>query len=278
VFQYEGGLVSFVDYLNTGRSSLHTPPIRVRGEKDGIQVDCALQWTTAYSETLFSFVNNINTVDGGTHVSGLKAALTRTVNVYAGAQLKKNDKDVQLTGEDIREGLSVVLSIRVPEPQFEGQTKAKLGNSEVKGLVENIVNQQLAQFLDENPAIGKVVINKAVEASRAREAARAAREAVRKKPMDGGGLPGKLADCQETRPERCELYLVEGDSAGGSAKQGRDRRNQAVLPLKGKILNVEKARFDKMIANDSVRTIISALGCGVGEDYDPAKLRYGRIT
>jgi DNA gyrase subunit B len=277
-FAFDGGISSFVDYLNTGRSALHTPPIRVRGDKDGIQVDCAMQWTTAYTETLFSFVNNINTVDGGTHVSGLKAALTRTVNVYAQSQLKKTDKDVQLQGEDIREGLSVVLSIRVPEPQFEGQTKAKLGNSEVKGLVENIVNEQLAQFLAENPQIGKVVIGKAVEASRAREAARTARELARRKSaFDGGGLPGKLADCQETRPELCELYLVEGDSAGGSAKQGRDRRTQAVLPLRGKILNVEKARFDKMLANDSVRTIISALGCGVGEDYDPARLRYGRI-
>jgi DNA gyrase subunit B len=278
-FAYSGGIASFVEYLDAGRQPLHVPPIRIRGEKDGIQVDCALQWTASYAETLFSFVNNINTVDGGTHVSGLKAALTRTVNAYAqGQQTKKSDKDVQLQGEDIREGLTVVLSIRVPEPQFEGQTKAKLGNSEVKGLVETVVNEQLTAFLGENPAVGKLVVGKAVEASRAREAARAARELARRKSaFDGGGLPGKLADCQESRPELCELYLVEGDSAGGSAKSGRDRKYQAVLPLKGKILNVEKARFDKMLTNDSVRTIISALGCGVGEDYDPAKLRYGRI-
>jgi DNA gyrase subunit B len=277
-FAYEGGIASFVEYLDAGRQPLHVPPIRIRGEKDGIQVDCALQWTSAYAETLFSFVNNINTVDGGTHVSGLKAALTRTVNAYVQGQAKKTDKDVQLQGEDIREGLTVVLSIRVPEPQFEGQTKAKLGNSEVKGLVEAIVNEQLTRFLDENPAVGKQVVGKAIEASRAREAARKARELARRKSaFDGGDLPGKLADCQESRPELCELYLVEGDSAGGSAKSGRDRKTQAVLPLRGKILNVEKARFDKMLTNDSVRSIISALGCGVGEDYDPSRLRYGRI-
>jgi DNA gyrase subunit B len=200
-FKYDGGIASFVEYLDAGRQPLHTPPIRVRGEKDGIQVDCALQWTSSYAETLFSFVNNINTVDGGTHVSGLKAALTRTVNAYAQGQLKKTDKDVTLQGEDIREGLTVVLSIRVPEPQFEGQTKGKLGNSEVKGLVETIVNEQLTTWLDENPGVAKVVVGKAVDASRAREAARKAREMARRKSaFDGGDLPGKLADCQESRP------------------------------------------------------------------------------
>ncbi|MEZ4238917.1 MAG: DNA topoisomerase (ATP-hydrolyzing) subunit B [Myxococcota bacterium] len=277
-FLYEGGVVSFVEYLNAARSPLHTPPVRIIGERDAIQVDLALQWTTAYAETLHSFVNNINTVDGGTHVSGLKAALTRTINAYAQTVAKKNDKGVQLGGDDIREGLTAVLSVRVPEPQFEGQTKGKLGNSEVKGLVENVVNEQLTVFLDENPQVARTIVQKAVESSRAREVARKARELARRKSaLEGGDLPGKLADCQERDADKCELYLVEGDSAGGSAKQGRDRRTQAILPLRGKILNVEKARTDKMLANNEVRTIVSALGCGVGEDYDPAKLRYGRI-
>ncbi len=278
VFAYEGGIVSFVEFLDAGRSPLHAPPIRISGSRENVHVDCALQWTTSYSETLYSFVNNINTVDGGTHVSGLKAALTRTVNVYATSVAKKTDQGVQLSGEDIREGLTVVLSVRVPEPQFEGQTKGKLGNSEVKGTVEAIVNEQLTQFLDENPQIAKLVVTKALESSRAREAARKARELARRKSaLEGGDLPGKLADCQERDASKCELYLVEGDSAGGSAKQGRDRKYQAILPLRGKILNVEKARFDKMLANNEVRTIISALGCGVGEDFDASRLRYGRI-
>jgi len=277
--QYDGGIVSFVEYLDAGRSALHTPPIRIFGQTDKIQVECALQWTTSYNETLYSFVNNINTVDGGTHVSGLKAALTRTLNVYAQAAPngKKNDKAVQLSGEDIREGLTAILSVRVPEPQFEGQTKAKLGNSDIKGLVETVVNEQLTVFLDENPQVARLIRDKAIESSRAREAARKARDLARKSHLTGSDLPGKLADCQERNPELCELYLVEGDSAGGSAKQGRDRRTQAVLPLRGKILNVEKARFDKMLANNEVRTIISALGCGIGEEYDPQKLRYNRV-
>ncbi|MBT3217487.1 MAG: DNA topoisomerase (ATP-hydrolyzing) subunit B [Proteobacteria bacterium] len=278
-FLFEGGIVSFVEYLNMGRTALHTPPVFLEGNRNGIEVEVALQWTTAYSDTLYSFVNAIKTIEGGTHVSGLKASLTRTLNNYANTNgLLKAMKGDNLSGEDIREGLTVVLSVRVPEPQFEGQTKTKLGNSEVKGLTETIVNEQLSTYLEENPQAGKVVITKAVEAARARDAARKARELVRRKSVfEGGNLPGKLADCQERDPDKCELYLVEGDSAGGSAKQGRDRRHQAILPLRGKILNVEKARFDKMLANNEVRTIISAMGCGIGPDFDPSKLRYGRI-
>ncbi len=278
-FVFEGGVVSFVEFLSSARSPLHEPPIHLVGSRDEFQVDCAMQWTTAYNETLLSFVNNINTIDGGTHVSGLKAALTRTVNNYAQSeQLLKKDKGTVLSGDDIREGLTVVLSVRVPEPQFEGQTKGKLGNSEVKGLVENVVNEQLALFFGENPQIARTIVQKALESARAREAARKARELARRKgPLEGGDLPGKLADCQERDPEKCELYLVEGDSAGGSAKQGRDRKYQAILPLRGKILNVEKARFDKMLTNNEVRTIISALGCGIGPDFDLSRLRYGRI-
>mgnify|MGYP003885139661 FL=1 len=278
-FLAEGGLLTFVEYLNAARSPLHAPPIRVQGEKDSIQVDCALQWTSAYAETMFSFVNNINTINGGTHVSGLKSALTRTVNNFAQANnLLKSAKGVNLSGDDIREGLTCVLSVRVPEPQFEGQTKGKLGNSEVKGLTETIVAEQLAIFFEENPQVAKTIIGKAIESARARDAARKARDLARRKSaLEGGDLPGKLADCQERDPSKCEVYLVEGDSAGGSAKQGRDRKYQAILPLRGKILNVEKARFDKMLGNNEVRTIISALGCGIGPDFDPDKLRYGRI-
>jgi len=283
-FLAEGGLTTFVEYLNAARSPLHTPPIRVQGESQGadgsmVQVDCSLQWTSAYSETLFSFVNNINTVNGGTHVSGLKAALTRTVNNFATTNgLLKALKGTNISGDDIREGLTAVLSVRVAEPQFEGQTKGKLGNSEVKGLTESVVAEHLGHFFDENPQVTKTIIGKAIESARARDAARKARELARRKSaLEGGDLPGKLADCQERNPELCEVYLVEGDSAGGSAKQGRDRKYQAILPLRGKILNVEKARFDKMLGNNEVRTIISALGCGIGPDFDAEKLRYGRI-
>ena len=280
VFHAEAGLVAFVEFLNQAKDALHEPPIFVEGsleDKSGaiVRVAAALQWTTAYNEAVSSYVNNINTIDGGTHVSGLRSALTRTVNNYATREklLKTN-----LSGEDIREGLTVVLSVHIADPQFDGQTKAKLGNSEVKGLTDNVVAEALANFFEENPSIAKTIVGKAVEAARAREAARSARELARRKSaLEGSSLPGKLADCQERNPDLCELYLVEGDSAGGTAKQGRDRKFQAILPLRGKILNVHKARLDRMLASQEIRTIISALGCGIGEDYDESKLRYGRV-
>ena len=278
-YQYEGGLKSFVEHLNQSRTVLHDTPITISGGKEGVEADLGLQWTTAYTETIYSFANNINTVEGGTHVSGLKAALTRTINTYATSHnLIKTQKGESIGGDDIREGLTCVLSVKIAEPQFEGQTKTKLGNSEVKGLIDSIVGEQLGYFLEENPAVARSIVSKAVQAARAREAARKARELARRKSaLDGGELPGKLADCQERDPDKCELYLVEGDSAGGSAKQGRDRKYQAILPLRGKILNVEKARFDRMLANQEIRTIISALGTAVGPEFDLSKLRYGRL-
>ena len=278
-FHYEGGLSSFVEHLNEARTALHKEVIHVRGERDRIQVDVAFQWTTSYAESILSFTNNINTIDGGTHVSGLKGALTRTVNSYASqTNLLKTNKGATISGDDIREGLTCVVSVKVPEPQFEGQTKTKLGNTEVKGVVEGIVNDTLFAYLQEHPSLAKGVISKAIEASRAREAARKARELARRKSaLEGGDLPGKLSDCQERDPAKCELYLVEGASAGGSAKQGRDRRTQAILPLRGKILNVEKARFDRMLSNEEIRTLISALGTGIGPDFTTEKLRYHRI-
>jgi DNA gyrase subunit B len=278
-FRYDGGVRSFVEFLNQTRDALHSPPIAVRAARDGIEVDLALQWTGAYQETLYSFVNNINTRDGGTHVSGLKAGLTRVINRYAESSgLLKTAKGETLGGDDIREGLTAVLSVRVPEPQFEGQTKGKLGNSEVKGIVESIVADVLGTYLEESPAVARAIIGKALDASRAREAARKARDLARRKSaLEGADLPGKLADCQERDPKLCEIYLVEGDSAGGSAKQGRDRKYQAILPLRGKILNVEKARFDKMLGNNEVKTLISALGCGIGPEFHGERLRYGRI-
>lgn len=278
-FLYEGGIVDFVRDLNRNRNVLSEEPILLQGEKDNISADVALQYNDGYAETLFSFANTINTIEGGTHLVGFKAALTRTLNAYAAEAGINKDARQNLSGEDVREGLTAVINVKLPDPQFEGQTKAKLGNGEVKGLVENICNEQLSLYLEQHPADARRIIEKAMDASRAREAARKARDLTRRKgALESSSLPGKLADCQERDPSLAELFIVEGDSAGGSAKQGRDRKIQAVLPLKGKILNVEKARFDKMLGNEEIATIISALGTSIGpEDFSLEKLRYHKV-
>jgi DNA gyrase subunit B len=277
-FKYNGGIAEFIKHLNKGKSVLHEKPIYMEAERDGVAMEIALQYNDGYSENVFSFANNINTVDGGTHLSGFRTSLTRTIN-YAGQQLGLfKDVKENLTGDDVREGLVAVVSVKLPQPQFEGQTKSKL-NSDIAGIVQAFVNERLGAFFEQNPAVARKIINKAIEAARAREAARKARDLTRRKgALDSGGLPGKLADCSERQPDRCELFLVEGESAGGTAKQGRDRRFQAILPLKGKILNVEKARYDKMLGHEEIRAMITALGTGIGkEDFDPAKLRYNKI-
>ncbi len=277
-FHHAGGLTEFVEDVNRGANVLFQPPISLHAKRDSTDIELALQYNDGYNETTLAFVNNINTADGGTHVVGFRAALTRTLNDYARQRgFIKGDKE-GLTGEDVREGLTAVLSVKVLEPQFEGQTKARLGNSEVKGQVESAVNDKLAEFLEEHPAVGQNLIAKAVQAAQAREAARKARELTRRKGLlEGGGLPGKLADCHSRDPAECELFIVEGDSAGGTAKQGRDREFQAILPLRGKILNVEKARLDQMLQNEQIRALITAIGIGIGDELDLSRLRYHKI-
>jgi DNA gyrase subunit B len=277
-FKYAGGIAEFIKLLNKGKQVLHDKPIVMEATRENVEIDIAMQYNDAYSETVFTFANNINTVDGGAHLSGFKTALTRTINSAGQSLGLFKDLKENLSGDDVREGLVAVISVKLSQPQFEGQTKGKL-NSDIAGIVQAVVNEKLGGFLDQNPPIARKIINKAIEAARAREAARKARDLTRRKgALDGGGLPGKLSDCSERNPERCEIYLVEGESAGGTSRQGRDRRFQAILPLKGKILNVEKARYDKMLGHEEIRAMITALGAGIGkEDFDPSKLRYGKI-
>ncbi len=288
-FFYKGGLSSFVEYLNESRTPIFRHPIHFNKTKDDVEVEVAIQFNDGYSESVHSYVNNINTIEGGTHLTGFRTALTRSINAYAlkynllkNGKPSKNGKSaagISLIGDDSREGLTAVISVRVRDPQFEGQTKTKLGNSDVRGIVESVTNEHLGAFFEENPAIGKKIVGKVVQAATAREAARKAKDLTRRKTaLDGASLPGKLADCSLRDPESCEIYIVEGDSAGGSAKQGRDRRFQAILPLRGKILNVEKARIDKILSNTEIRAMITALGCGFGEDFDASKARYHKIV
>ncbi len=280
-FLYQGGIAEFIKHINTGKTVLHEKPIHfeatAKGPSGDITMEVAMQYNDAYSETVFSFANNINTVDGGTHLSGFRSALTRTINAFGQSGGLFKDKET-LTGDDVREGLTAVISVKVPQPQFEGQTKGKL-NSDIQGIMTQFVNDRLGEFFEKNPAVMRKIVSKAIDALRAREAARKARDLTRRKgALDSGGLPGKLADCQERDPAKCEIFLVEGESAGGTAKQGRDRRFQAILPLKGKILNVEKARYDKMLGHEEIRTLITALGTGIGkEDFSLVKLRYHKI-
>lgn len=276
-FHYEGGIKSFVSYLNRNKEALYQEPIYVEGEKDEIIVEVALQYHDGFNENIFTFANNIDTIEGGTHLAGFKTALTRVINDYARkfGHIKENDKN--LSGDDIREGLTAVISVKITDPQFEGQTKTKLGNTEVRSAVDSIVGPGISSFLEENPAVGKIIVEKALLASRAREAARKARELTRKSVLERSSLPGKLADCSSKDPRECEVYIVEGDSAGGSAKQGRDRKFQAILPLRGKIMNVEKQRLDKILGSDTIRSLVTAIGAGIGPEFDIEKIRYNRI-
>ncbi|MDD4779978.1 MAG: DNA topoisomerase (ATP-hydrolyzing) subunit B [Tissierellia bacterium] len=277
-FHYEGGIKEFVQYLNNKKDFLHDEIIYSEGEKDKVIVEIALQYTDSYTENIYSFVNNINTIEGGTHLIGFKTALTRVVNDYAKKNNLIKENDVAITGEDIREGITAILSIKIPNPQFEGQTKTKLGNSEVRGIVDSITGEALYTYCEENPKLAKTVIEKTLRSARAREAARKARDLARRKNvLESMSLPGKLADCSEKDPDLCEIYLVEGNSAGGSAKEGRDRRTQAILPLRGKILNVEKARLDRILNSEEIKNMITAFGCGIGDDFNIEKLRYGKI-
>ena len=277
-FHFEGGLISFVEFLNKNKEKLHKDPIYIDKVDGEVPVEIAFQYTTSYSENIYTFVNNINTIEGGTHLEGFKRAITKTFNDYARSHNLLKEKDSNLSGEDIREGITAVVSVKVKEPQFEGQTKTKLGNSNVTGIVQSLVNEALAEFLEENPSVAKAILEKCISAYRAREAARKARDLVRRKnSLETTTLPGKLADCSSKNPEECEVYIVEGDSAGGSAKQGRDRRFQAILPLWGKMLNVEKARADKIYGNDKLNPVILAVGAGIGADFDITKIRYGKV-
>ena len=279
VFHAEGGIVEFVEHLNKNKAAMHDRPIYLACERDDVVVEVAMQYTDAFSESVFTYVNNINTLEGGTHLMGFRSALTRSINEYAKKNKLLKDSDENLSGDDVREGLTAIISVKIPEPQFEGQTKTKLGNSEIKGIVDSCVYERFNQFMDENPRVAEACIRRSILAYQAREAARKARELTRRKGfLEGGGLPGKLADCQEKDPSRSELFIVEGDSAGGSAKQGRNRAFQAILPLRGKILNVEKSRLDKILKNQEIRNLITAIGAGVGQDFDIAKVRYHKIV